>query len=847
MSIQPAPLEIERRHVKALVDLLDQQAGEFLSEASAESDSWRLYFVDADVLSIFVNGTTRDPVNDWSSLLSLTAEPGRREREASQAAASLANVLGQAVVRYLFGAFRKSAEIQRRRIYITPEHEREFKAIVHALLHRQARAESGWLDKLRDCYLDLAKRNGHADAGNSSAREIVELLEVHANGGAEDRAFTLLRDAITPLAAHILAPPSAESRSVLFSTSDASYRRLVIESRQSVWDAFSSSMLRNVRGIEDFLLLKRVIFEADGGSGDGEMDLPRPFSFYRTKAMQWLATREAPVSIQTRRDIESQIAIAARQASDLMAIARIDAMGHWLSEHHPATTGKNWEPVLISGSNMLPNLLEHWSKNSKPATIRHMHPLALLRRVDLWDPAGTRRLRDEDYLDQPHEFALSLIFRNSSGSVNAATENVEAFTFSLRAQLDLVVAREAEVGDRGLARLRRMLETSEAFDRKVYQEAVRDLVATRFVQTYRHLTELFPGTSHQLPASSLPTLDLPHSKSAMSFMANVRDTMVRRRPLTLASEELDDSIKQDPTGYSALLASAIGYMARGSSWLPAAQTMSATAVLLAKGRGDTRYPEGNEALYLEAFLQRMTLRLADDVEKFRHTHIEMIGEAQRTLHHWAAIEEDVASECVGADSRTPSRLAWIDYRYRLEANAREVFVAMHGVLRGKSMDLDWGQLSETAQASLRLHREGVVLIGLIESWDRLMRPSIWFCGIQAGMSLLQLWLCWRQVKVVQEAGACVEAFEDFEADLEPIVSGWWTHKDELGKLLPLLAAIYARDTDRARAWRQFKVDERQFNVSFAAIDRERFGWLRDLWRNNGANRASKGRTNQRHP
>lgn len=829
MGVQPAPLEIERRHVKALIDLLDRQAKEFLSEPSPTGDNWRLYFVDADVLSVFLDGMTRDPLTKWSSLLSLTDEPSRRGREASQAASSLANVLGQAVVRYLFGAFRKTAEIQRQRIYITPEHEREFKAIVHALLHRQAHVESGWLDKLRDCYLDLAKRNGHVEAGDSSAREIVELLEVHANGGAEDRAFTLLRDAITPLAAHILSPPSTEHRPVLFTTSDPSYRRLVIESRKTVWAAFSDGLLRNLRGIEDFLLLKRVVFEADGGSGDGDTDLPRPFSFYRARATQWLATREAPASIQERRDIESQIAIAARQASDLAAIARINAMGQWLNERHPSAEGKEWQPVLISGSSMLPSLLENWPKNSAPASIKHMHPLALLRRVDLWDPAGTRRLRDEDYLDQPHEFALSLIFRSSSGSANAATEDVEAFTRSLRAQLDLVVAREAEVGDRGLSRLRRMLETDKAFDRKSYQEAVRDLVTTRFVQTYRHLTELFPGTSHQLPASSLPTLDLPHSKSAMSFMASVRETMIRRRPLTLAAEELDDSIKQDPTGYSALLASAIGYMARGSSWLPAAQTMSATAVLLAKGRGDTRYPEGNEALYLEAFLQRMTLRLSDDATKFRHTHTEMIAEAQRTLHHWAVIEEDIAKEGVGSNSRAPSRLAWIDYRYRLEANAREVFVAMHGVLSGRLTDLDWSQLCEAAHASLRLHREGVDLIGPVDSWDRLMRPSIWFCGIQAGMSLLQLWLCWRQVKTAADSSACVEAFEDFEADLEPVVSGWWEPRNELGKLLPLLAAIYARDTDRARMWRQFRVDERQFNVSFAAMDRERFGWLRELW------------------
>ena len=115
-----------------------------------------------------------------------------------------------------------------------------------------------------------------------------------------------------------------------------------------------------------------------------------------------------------------------------------------------------------------------------------------------------------------------------------------------------------------------------------------------------------------------------------------------------------------------------------------------------------------------------------------------------------------------------------------------------------------------------------------------MKPSIWFCGIQAGMSLLQLWLCWAQLLDVEKSSESAAALQDFESDLEPIVSGWWEQKDQLGKLLPLLAALYCRETRRAQVWRKFRVDDRQFNVSFAAIDRERFGWLRELWRNGGS-------------
>lgn len=828
MSTQSSLLNVERRHVKALIDLLDTQAGEFLSDAATGSDHWRLYFADADVLSTFVNGKSRNPVSEWSSLLSLCDHNGKKRHEASPAAVSLANVLGQAVGRYLFGAFRRTAEIQRHRIFITPEHEREFKAIVHALLHRQAQVESGWLDKLRDAYLDLSKHNGHADTGSTSARNIVQLLESHADGGAEDRAFTLLRDAITPLSTHILAPPQDEGRPFLFMTGDLGFCKQIISSRLNVWQAFASSLTTRVRDVEDILSLKRIVFEVD----DGVDGMPKPFAFFRGRVLDWLNTRDAPESLHTLSDLENQIRIAVRESADLTAIAKIDALGQWLNQDRPPPAHKRWELILISGSSMLSSLLAHWPAKAKPAAVKLMHPLALLRRVDLWDPAGTSRLRDEDYLDQPHEFALSLILRNSNKTANSATDNVEAFTSSLRSQLDLVVAREAEVGDRGLARLRRMLEASEGFDRKGYQEAVRDLVTTRFVQTYRHLTELFPSISHQLPASSLPSLDLPHSKSAMHFMAKVRDTMLQQQPLILTAEDLEASIKQDPTGYSALLASAVGYMARGSTWLPAAQTMSATAVLLAKGRGETRYPEGNEALYLEAFLQRMTLKCSDDVEKFRHAHTEMINEARKTLHRWAVSEPEIASERTGTRSAAPTRLEWIDYRYRLEANARDVFVPLCRVLRESSEELDWVQLSETAQSSLKLHREGVALIGTRDAWDRLMQPSIWFCGIQAGMSLLQLWLCWRQVASQAEPGATT-ALHDFESELEPIVSGLWEPRDELGKLLPLLAGIYAKKTGHASKWQQYRILERHFRVSFAAIDHERFGWLSKLWHDGG--------------
>ena len=826
MSAEATISGIERHHVKALIDLLDEQAEAFFSDAVSGDHRWRVYFVDADVLAPFINGRTKEPLSDWSSLLSLGDVGQKSRHQASAASAALANVTGQAIVRYLFGAFRKTAEIQRRRLFVTPEHEREFKSIILALLHRQARVDAGWLDQLRECYLDLGKRGDHPEGGRDSASEIVRLLELHADNGAEDRAYSLLRDSIAPFSSHLLTPPGDQAKPFLFATTDPDFQALNAASRDLAWRAFSSSMTDRVPGIEDLLAIKRVVFDAHKVTDIA----PRSFTHIRAKVMDWLASGHAPPALRERRDLDLRIKVAAREAADLASIAQIDALGRWLNQVRTPPTNQSWEPVLVTGSSMLANVLKYWQKQGDAPVVRLMHPLALLRRVDLWDPAGTRRLRDVDYLDQPHEFALSLIFRSSGGAASKATENVDAFTNSLREQLDVVVAREAEIGDRGLGRLRRMLETDQMFDRKEYQEAVRDLVTQRFVQTYRHLTELFPGVTRQLPASSLPTLDLPHSKSAMRFMASVRTSILTRRAPDLRSEDLQKSIDEDPTGYSALLSSAIGYMARGSAWLSAAQTMSATAVLLAKGRAAARYPEGNEALYLDAFLQRMTLRLDDDIEKFRRTHGEIMSEAYKTLSQWADQEGDIAQERIGIDHTAPNRSTWIHYRYRLEDCAREVFIVLHCVLRRETSGLHWSQISSAAEDSLVLHREGVSLIGNKKSWPALQEPSIWFCGIQSGISLLQLWLCWREISRLDndEMDSSI-SLRAYEAELEPIVAGWYEHRQELGKLLPLLAAIFARETGHARIWLKARVANRDFEVSFAAIDEERFAWLQRHW------------------
>lgn len=834
-AMPPAQTELtlDRRHIENLLGLLDAYESNFLASGAAASDVWRVFFVDADLLSVSINGYTKDSLSDWSSLLGLADSIDKKHQAASAEAEALANVVGQAVVRFVFGAFRKSADIQRQRLLVTPEHDREFKAIIYSLMRRAASPSADWLDRLKTKYLALGQHQSQLADLREAAREIFKLLVDHAHIDAEHRAYGLQQDAITTLSSHLFVPPQdlampgGNSHPFLFSAREPEYLQLVEERKRLIWRAFAWTLHDGPRLPSEIVALKKMVFDAH----DGDKGALRPITYFRRRVHEWLRSDDAPRSLTDRNDLELQVKIAAREASDLTALAKIDALGHWLMRHQAPKGGQYWEPVLISGSLKLNRVLARWATDADGPLVRQIHPLAMLRHVEFWDPAGSKRLANAKYLDQPHEYALSLIFKRDAPQPASSPDDVEPFVASLRQQLELVTAREAEFGDRGLKGLRKLLdEGDDGFERDKYQEAVRDLLTQRFVQTYLHLTELFPASTYQLPASSLPTLDLLHSKSAMSFMTHVRNEMLESsgNVVQLQSSDLEASVREDRTGYSALLSAAIAYLARGSAWLTAAQTMSATAILLAKGRSEPHYPEGNEALYLDAFMLRMALRSPDELESFQELHRRMMREAKQTLEHWASDETDSASHRLCGPGIGPTRHAWIAYRYRVEECARDLYCLLIPVLHSRWDQLSREQLAEVRARALEVHAQGVGLIGEQREWPSEYEPSVWFCGIQSGMLLMQAWLCGRQMDRHGEFDIGPEASR-FERQLEPIVAGWRSHTQKMGKLLPLLAAFYAKATGLAPEWRTHRVELTDFDVSFAGIDSARFALLRDLW------------------
>lgn len=812
--IQNTELRIETQHVNSLLKLLENYAEEHLSEVANHRD-WRLFFADADLLSAYIDGFCKNPLKSWESLLSL--ENKNLNGHADKISTNLANVTGQAIGRYIFDSFLDYAKLQRNRIYITPEHEREFKSIIYAVLTRSVvDNEQDWLGSLSDDYITLSESGGDPDRALAAAQSIVKTLESNVGVGKIERAYSLLRRSITLLSTNIISSSSNDFDSILFSATNPQYMAYVDMSRKSAWSSFESDLKGRIGNIEEIFSLKKYIFDLH----DAVHGAQRPYGYFLASIKHWMESGKSPQKLQGRSDLEQQIKIAVREAADLSACARTNGMGLWLNHVQPPPTGQQWKVIFLSGSRLLQRVVEHWDSRITPCILSVVHPLAMLRHVDLWDPDGAKRLNDAGYTDESHEFALFRIL----GVTNYGPSNheeLDLFATSLQKQLEIVVAREAYFHDRGLKQLRDRLSNRLAFNANDFSEEVRNLITQRFAQTYECLAELFPGEKTLLPANSLPTLDLSSSPAAASFLSHVRSILINNNKKTsIEFKDLEKSLREDRTGYSALLALATGYMAKGKQWIPAAQTMAATAALLAKGRHDgDLHPEGNEALYLEAFLLRMNQKSDCDLNKFSEKHRRIINESRKTLSLWRERFPESAEEPIEKSSPHPTRGVWIDFRYKLENNARDVFCAL--IRRINNIDFNLKEISGIAKDSFDLYKYGDDISKSISQEN-----LIWFAKIQAGLSVLQAWLLWHESSVdVKNRGVDLDIFEEL---MEPFMLDLYPERYNLGELLPALVYIYSKKTGRARKWntkRSFEKSNKALEIRFAGIDEDRMKWL----------------------
>lgn len=811
----PTEIKIDAGHIEVLLKKLDEYSERYLDGSYRENKKF-LYFTDTDILVEYILGFCSNPIKSWSSLLSLRRED--RLEKSNESAKKIANKIGKVVSRYLFGDFGRDLDLQRGRIYITPEHDRELKSIIRAILLNVNSVDFSMVSGLRDDYLNLADRGLIVGDAEKSTDSIVAFLDKYVEIGNVGRAYSLLRNSTSVLSTNIIYSREESIGSILFSSVDDTYVGYVDKSRDAAWDSFERG-LRPQLGKDggELLDLKRFAFNIHADASAAT----KSFAYFDQEIREWLESDKYLRKMLHSPDLSRQIAIAVRQAADLSACARINGMGLWLNKIKPIPSDGCWEMVFLSGSQRWAEVVRDWNHNIISCAISVVNPLSMLRHPDLWDPAGAKNLNDAPYAEKHHVFALFNIFRAAEDKSRTLVHFLDSF----QKQLNLVIVRDAPEHDSGLSKLMKSLVEGGGFNPEVFHENVRKLIVLRFAQTYDCLVELFPGEKTPLPANSLPVLDLPNSETASRFVRDVRLYLSGEKKKMLGFKELERASVEDPTGYSTLLALAIGYMARGKQWVPAAQTMAATAAFFAKGRElvADNYPEGNEALYLEAFLLRMSQGVGMDAKEFRDRHESIMKAAASTLDNWSEKFETQSFSPVTSVKRA------VRVRYRLEDNARDVFCALIDRLSSSGI-VEIDSIARIAESSLQLYSEVRAGEQPGENARQKYSSATQFNLIQAGLSVMQAWLLWRESEIKLGADSLSDRLRDFEIRLAEVVRNIYPDRQLFGKLIPCLAYIFEKHTKLTGMWigrEAFDQADKVIGIRFAGIDEARMKWLKE--------------------
>lgn len=517
----------------------------------------------------------------------------------------------------------------------------------------------------------------------------------------------------------------------------------------------------------------------------------------------------------------------------------------------------------MTGSAMLRSLRDQWCKTDKKMEpVRIVHPLCLLRHSELYDPDGAagvvKNLREQ--LDD--EYALKLIMSN--GSKTNAVDKIDAdiFCSSLASVLAGVVARSAEQNDRSLSELSRLLKGDSKFDHVKYVSVVREGIASFFYDAFVSVNDLVPDFHPPLPVASLPSLSLPLKKlrghsAADRFFVELHDAsrdwhaqrstlgsiLSRIRPSTSpfgkSLETLRKVRTEDIAGYSAMLCAAVAYIAKGRNWLGAAETMASTAAMLALGREGESLPQGNEALYLKAFLMRMRFKATGEhVIEWLEQHDRLMDAAERAFVVWKVEEPELAEERISAGSNDAdlTRGSLVALRYRTERVAGVLFACLPDLCVNHhpgDSSFDQKQVLELVNSILPVFAD-CMEISEIKPTD-IHRPAYEFVISQVWVTVLQTWL------LVDTKICNLPEGADGNSNLEirELVNLLGVHISENiykymkvkpeSKFIKILATVFAMKHDN-KSREIFGVVEQDFkDVSFASIDEHRIPFLIQLW------------------
>ena len=726
-----------RDHALALLKLLQTSP-----QTSDNGDVLRIYFLDLDVVSDYVGGVCGDVRNMWSSLFSLTPDTRpQRGQDVSADARDLANAIAVAVSGFLLGRFRNTRRLQGGRLWLTPELARELDSMVHAVISQQSPELGHWQEAVGKLYNDVALGAGEVEQAKTRLKEIFSLLIDHAPGGKVARMYDVRhRSTSAPEQAPIFPPPELGQAFLMRADTSQFLRRTEVVARQ-LFEKFVPPLLQQQRTGSYARAHERVQWLAFAAHSP-DVGLRH----YAERAQQDDELRSLlPESLPSADEwIESAVRVAARRVSDVYSTARLIVLGEHLNSDRPLRNGVKWQVNLISGALVPQRLLSLATDSGLNHNVTVVHPLSAMRFDEFLRPSASLRHGDIERDELAgEEYALTAI---TKGANDFDSLDHQRFLASLLQLLSNAAAAFAPSRDRSLRKIGLTLRANtENFG--AYVRTVGSVVSSEYIRTFVDINALQPPYEHgRLPMVSLPWLTLPLGDQTQSaadrFVAQIHSNETPVPP-----PSIDEIVADDPTGYTACTCAALCYLSMGKGWLKSAEmvvnTASRMALIAADTAGsdsDVYIPEGNEALYLSAFISRMRLdpdpahRIA--ALHWRDTHRQTMTRARERFKTWTMLRPTVAQK--QADGLDCSKAQLVIWRYDAEDVARDVFSLMLDVC---SPVEEGPKVFESTVDSLatRLHDLGEICTRLdAVSGDN---NESRFIRAQLLVSLLQTWIC----------------------------------------------------------------------------------------------------------
>lgn len=742
-------------HVYRLWEQLNKWRTEFDPEL-ASRDFVDLWFVDSDVLSVYINGGTHDYISNWPSLFALgPAELApMRGTEVSETDKELIDSIASSVSYFLFGRFRDRLTVQGRRFLLTPEHDRELDALTIAVSLEAKGATTDYMSALNAHYLDLAKAHDDFAPANEAIRNIFSLLRKGSPANKVSRTLDLRRGLVESIQDAALFPSSEPGKAFAFLADRELEAARVRDLAEQAFECFMRSLLKAHPAVESVAYIKEAAFKVRAPD--------RRFRGYIDQIVRLshdLLGGDQESQLDERK-LRDQAKIAAREAADVYALARLVALVERLNESHPQGA-KFWRVNLLTGSRMQRTLIEEWRQHNSAATgVRLVHPLSAMAMDGFAKPEEGRRGEDDKALMGAFgAYALRVLEQKHREKID-----VEAFFEGLKDLLSSAAVSNAPYRERWMRSLRMKLIGFDSSERTSYIRTLRDVISRDFVLTFAQLNRIPRQQRGTLPTVSLPALQLPVEgqdlSAAQDYVIQLHDqsedSVSRGRggqgswPHSKPAPRIEKILESDPTGYSALLCSGLGYLAQGRDWLPLAEAVANTAVAFTSTdvggecANDT-YLAGNEALYLAAFVSRMKVdgsaAMRERALAWQMRHESLLRRATDILECWGQAELGglpITKQAPGkADGTTLSEL--VRMRYNAEQLGAEVFSQLIDRLEVGEPKIAKQTPLETLKAAKRLaDRWAKVASSELESQYRV---DVTFVGVQLSASIIQAWLC----------------------------------------------------------------------------------------------------------